>query len=73
MTKKQTFESSLLELESILQQLESDSLSLNDMLDLYERGIKLSKFCKDKLMIVENKVTTLVKKNDKLIEKEDIV
>lgn len=44
------FEEFLKELDEIVKQLESGELSLDESIKKYERGIELSKLCKDKLM-----------------------
>ncbi len=44
------FEELLKELDEIVKQLESGELSLDESIKKYERGIELSKLCKDKLM-----------------------
>ena len=41
MAKKKTFESTLAQLESIVEELESGSPDLDKMLQLYEEGIKI--------------------------------
>ena len=43
------FEEALKKLEKIVDDLESGNLSLDDALDKYEEGIKLSKMCAKKL------------------------
>ena len=73
MAKENTFESSLAELESILQKLESGSQDLNKMLELFERGLKLTNICRGKLKKAEDRITTLVKDGDQLKEKSGII
>jgi len=72
MSKKQNFEYTLSELQSIIQKLESDSLSLEKMVHYFEDGMKLMKICRAQLDEVENRITTLVKENDELSEKSGI-
>ena len=69
MSKKQNFEHTLSELQSIIQKLESDSLSLEKMVHYFEDGMKLMKICRAQLDEVENRISTLVKENDELSEK----
>ena len=45
MSKKQNFEYSLSELQSIIEELESENLSLENMVKLFESGMKLMKIC----------------------------
>lgn len=40
-----SFEEALKKLESIVQQLENEDITLEDSVQLYEEGIKMSKFC----------------------------
>ena len=73
MSDKNTFESALVELESILKELESGSQDLNTMLDLFERGLELTNICREKLKDAENRITTLVKEGGQLKEKSGII
>ncbi len=55
-TDNKTFEESLKELESISAKLESQDLPLDEAIDLFERGIKLSKECALKLESAKQKI-----------------
>lgn len=55
------FESALEELESVVEQLESGDLSLEDSLAIFEKGVGLVKYCNEKLSEVEKKVEILIK------------
>ena len=57
------FESALAELESVVEQLESGDLSLEDSLAVFEKGVGLVKYCNQKLTEVEEKVELLLKDN----------
>jgi exodeoxyribonuclease VII small subunit len=57
------FESALAELESVVEQLESGDLSLEDSLAVFEKGVGLVKYCNQKLTEVEEKVEFLLKDN----------
>jgi exodeoxyribonuclease VII small subunit len=59
MVKKQTFEEAMESLENIVQELESGDLALEKAMQRFEEGIKLSKFCSDKLDETEKKITLL--------------
>tara|TARA_B110000116_G_scaffold78402_1_gene67992 strand:+ start:1052 stop:1279 length:228 start_codon:yes stop_codon:yes gene_type:complete len=72
MPDKQTFEKSLSDLQTIIEELEADTLSLDKMVFLFEDGMKLMKICRTQLDEVENRITTLVKKNDEFNEKPGI-
>jgi exodeoxyribonuclease VII small subunit len=58
------FESALQELESVVEQLESGDLSLEDSLAAFERGVGLVKYCNQKLNEVEEKVEVLLRDNE---------
>lgn len=55
-TDNKTFEESLKELESISAKLESQDLPLDEAIELFERGIKLSKECALKLESAKQKI-----------------
>lgn len=60
MAKKKTFENSIDELEKIVEQLESGELTLEESIKKFEEGVKLSKFCSDKLDETEKKINILL-------------
>ena len=72
MSEKKTFEAVLSELQVIIEELESGSPSLDKMITLFEDGMKLMTFCRNQLNEVEDRVTTLMRDNDELIEKSGI-
>ena len=57
---KTTFEQSMKKLEQIVQELESGDLPLEEAMQKFEEGIKLSKLCSEKLDETEKKVTLLL-------------
>ena len=59
-----SFESSLKELESIVEQLEGGDLPLEQSLELFERGVRLSRDCQKRLDEAERKVEILLKEGD---------
>ncbi len=59
--KVKDFESALKSLEDIVLQLESGDLTLDRALELFEEGIKVSRFCSSKLEDAERKVEVLIK------------
>ena len=61
--KQPCFEKSLERLETIVQEMESGTLSLDKMMKDFEEGMGLVKFCNEKLNEVEHKIEILVKKN----------
>ncbi|HST21829.1 MAG TPA: exodeoxyribonuclease VII small subunit [Blastocatellia bacterium] len=58
------FESSLKELERIVEQLEAGDLPLERSLELFEQGVQLSRDCQKRLDEAERKVEILLKGND---------
>lgn len=58
---KQTFEKAMEKLELIVQQLESGDQPLEEAVKKFEEGVKLSKFCSEKLDQTEKRITLLLK------------
>ena len=54
------FEKSFQQLEKIVQRLEGEELSLDESLKLFEEGIRLSRFCHQKLEEVEQKIELIL-------------
>ena len=59
-----SFETTLEELESIVSRLEAGDLPLEQSLELFERGVHLSRECQKRLDEAERKVEILVKGED---------
>jgi exodeoxyribonuclease VII small subunit len=57
------FETALKKLEEIVKKLENGDLSLDSALELFEEGIKLSRFCHTRLEEAERRVEILLKNN----------
>lgn len=66
-----TFEDSMNELETIVTQLETGDITLDDSLKLFEDGIKLAKTCQNKLEEAEKKVKILTKTSNGEMSLED--
>ena len=62
--KMKDFEGSLKQLEEIVLQLEGGELALDKALELFEHGVKISRFCNAKLEEAERKVEALIKGAD---------
>jgi len=60
-SKPPDFETALKELEGIVEQLENGDLPLERALELFERGVKLSRECQKRLEEAERKVEILIK------------
>ena len=58
--EKQSFEEMMKELENIVQKLDNEAVSLEESLDLYQRGMKLSTNCDSTLKEAEKKVNELM-------------
>lgn len=58
-----TFEKNLTELETIVQKMESSSLSLDASLSAFEEGVKLVRHCQKTLTTAEQKVRILTETN----------
>ena len=66
----ENFENALEELEKLSEKIQDNSTSLEEMLEIFERGTYLSKYCKKKLNDIDNRLTLLVKENDIFNEKK---
>jgi exodeoxyribonuclease VII small subunit len=62
--KMKDFESNLKLLEEIVVQLEGGELTLDQALELFEEGVKISRYCNTKLEEAERRVETLIKGAD---------
>ncbi|MEW9500375.1 exodeoxyribonuclease VII small subunit [Jeotgalibacillus marinus] len=59
--KKQiTFEQAMDELETIVTKLEEGDVPLEEALSIYQKGVKLSKVCHDKLQHAEKQMATIM-------------
>ncbi len=58
-TNQPTFEASYKRLEEVVTLLDAGKLPLDEMLALYEEGIRLAKFCEKQLEEAELKVSQL--------------
>ena len=58
--KSNEFEKSFQQLEAIVKRLEAEELPLDEALQLFEEGIRLSRFCNQKLEEVEKKIELIL-------------
>ena len=58
------FESALAELDSIVRKMEEGELTLETSMELYERGLQLSRFCHTTLEAAERKIELLNDRGD---------
>jgi exodeoxyribonuclease VII small subunit len=70
-TKDLKFEQALKILEDISEQMTNSTDDLDEMLRLYEEGIRYLKICREKLAEVEMKVTMLNEKMAKELPQEE--
>ena len=58
------FEEQIDELEKVVEQLEKGDLPLEQSVDLYERGMKLSNACKAQLASAESRIQVLLEPDE---------
>ena len=67
-----SFEESLKQLESLVEQMESPELPLETIVEKYETGMKLVSACSEKLKAAEKRILLLTKKKDGSIEEGEL-
>ena len=72
MSEKIKFEEAIKELENIAEELEKDDLDLDTSVKKFEKGMKLSKQCKEILQQTEKKITILLDGEEKEFIVDDI-
>lgn len=66
-----SFESTLAELETLVEQLESGELELADSLDKFKRGIELSKQCRTMLDQAQQTIDDVMASDDMPTERDE--
>ena len=66
--KEVSFEEKIIELETIVKELESGEVNLDDAIEKYTTAMKLAKECSDKLNSATEKVNKILKENGSLEE-----
>jgi len=66
------FEQAFIQLEEIVNKLESGQETLEKSLELFEEGIKISEICRNKLDKADQKIKELVKKSNNTFELKDL-
>ena len=61
---KKTFEMAMKQLEQIVQDLEAGDMPLEKAIKKFEEGIKVSKYCSEKLDESEKRITLLMRYSD---------
>ena len=59
-----TFEAAMEEIENLVRRMESSNLPLNETLEAFERGIRLTRFCQDYLDKAEQRIEYVVAANN---------
>ena len=70
MEKKIKFEDAIKKLEEIATDLESGKKDLDESVQIFEEGMKLSKACAKMLEEAEKKITILIQNEDEIEEKD---
>ncbi len=68
--KNISYEQAANELESIVQLLENGELTLEDSIEMFEKGIGLVRLCNKKLDDIEKRITLLIEGKDGVVEKD---
>lgn len=71
MKEKINFEETIKQLEEIAVQLEKGDLNLDESVEKFEQGMKLSKQCSKVLEEAEKRITILLKNSDGDLKEED--
>ena len=69
--KEMNFEETMQELEKIVQELEKGDMNLDDSINKFEEGMKLSKSASDYLEKAEKRITVLISANEEEIKEEE--
>ena len=67
---EKTFEQSLAELEDIVAKLESGDLPLEESLAIFEKGIKLSRECRERLTNAERRIEILMREGSGFVAQD---
>ena len=70
---EQYFERALTELEQIVLKLEDGDLPLEESLELFEKGIKLSRDCRERLTKAERRIEILMKDASGEMETQELL
>lgn len=63
---EKTFEQALEELETIVKELETGSVELDDAIEKYTEAMKLAKYCSEKLKTATDKVNKILTEQGEL-------
>jgi exodeoxyribonuclease VII small subunit len=68
MTETPSFEAALEQLQQTVKRMESGELSLEQALQFFETGVKLTRICQERLSAAEQRVELLMKADDSKVE-----
>ncbi|MER2007369.1 MAG: exodeoxyribonuclease VII small subunit [Psychrobacillus sp.] len=72
MAKKEIpFDEAMLQLEQIVRQLEQGDVPLENAIELYQKGMELSKLCSEKLQSAEKQLVTFMGENKEEVGQND--
>lgn len=72
MAKKEIpFDEAMLQLEQIVRQLEQGDVPLENAIELYQKGMELSKLCSDKLQNAEKQLVSFMGENKEEVGQDD--
>lgn len=66
------FEEAMKKLEEIVERLEGGNMPLEESVEMFEKGIELSKYCSKKLDEVERRITVILQDNNGKITEENL-
>ena len=70
MSKEINFEETIKKLEVITNELEKGDLNLDESVEKFEEGMKLSKICNEILEDAEKRISILIKKDETTCEED---
>jgi len=62
--QEMTFEQAMEKLEALVEKLEKGDVPLEEAINYYQEGMKLSKFCNDKLSNVQEKMVKIMNEQE---------
>lgn len=68
--EKKNFEEAISELERIVEELEKGEVSLDQSIEMFQKGVELSKYCSKRLDEIEKKITVLIEDDKGEIKEE---
>lgn len=66
MSEELTFEQAMDKLEEIVEKLEEGDVALEEAISIYKQGMDLSRLCHQKLKVVEDQLTEILREDGEL-------